>query len=171
MIEEEVTQKTWGVEWKIEKYEGRSADEIAGVEPDEVLTIEDNGLLNNGINFLLNRLAGGADVTYPAWNNANAYLKVGNGTAAFGAAQTDLQGGSTFERPMDVGYPSVAAQSISFRATFDTGEANFAWEEMGVKNGAGAISATVKLLNRRVASAGTKAAGSTWTLTLTITIS
>jgi hypothetical protein len=171
MAEERIdTQKTWRVDWRIEKYHGREADEIAGVEPDEIVLIEDNGLLNNGITALLDLLIGGGN--YPAFNNANSYLGVGDSTTAFSAAHTDLQAASNkLFKAMDATYPSVAAQTVSWRATFGTTEANFAWEEIGVKNGSGAISATVKLLNRRVATAGTKAAGSTWTLTLTITVS
>lgn len=167
---ENVAQKNWGVSWRVDKFLGRDADEIEGVAPDESLTIEDNGLLNAGITALLDLLAGGG--TYPAFNNANANLGVGDSNAAFSAAHTDLQAAvNKLFKGMDATYPQVAAQTITFRATFGAAEANFAWEELGVKNGAGAISGTVKLLNRRVASAGVKANGSTWTLTLTITVS
>jgi hypothetical protein len=167
---EHVSQKTWNVGWRVEKYLDREANEIEGLKPDETVIIEDNGLLNNGITALLDLLAGGG--TYPAFNNANTNLGVGDSTTAFSAAHTDLQAAvNKLFKAMDATYPQVAAQTITFRATFGSAEANFAWEEMGVKNGAGAVSGTVKLLNRRVATAGTKAAGSTWTLTLTITIS
>lgn len=165
-----VSQKNWAVSWRVEKFFHRDAHEIEGVKPDEVVEIEDNGLLNNGITALLDLLAGGGN--YPAYNNANANLGVGDSNVAFAATQTDLQAAvNKLYKTMDATYPQVAGQSITFRATFGGTDANFAWEEMAVKNGSGAVSATVKVLNRRVASSGVKANGSTWTLTLTITVS
>lgn len=174
-IEEIISGKNWKAKWTLEKRWGDWTDEdiLSGRAPDpyETVVIDGNGLLNDGINFLLNRLIGGADGTYPAWNNANAHIKVGNGTAAFAATQTDLQGGSTAEKPMDATYPQVSAQTATWRSTFGSSDANFTWEEVGVKNGSGAISSTVKLLNRKVQSFGTKVSGATWTMTLQITIS
>jgi hypothetical protein len=161
--------KNWRVRTRVEKYFGKDANQIAGCEPDEVVEGEGNLLLNDGITALLTLLIGGA--TYPAFSNANARLKVGNGTVAAAAAQTDLQGTSTAEAPMDMTYPSIVGQMVTFQATFGSSAANFAWEEWGIKNGAGAISATVKLLNRKVAASGTKDAGSTWTFQVAITIS
>lgn len=160
----------WRADWLIEKWHN-SASREAGDAPYEVIELPHNGLLNDGINFFLNRLIGGADGTYPAWNNANANIVVGNSAAAFAATQTDVQGASNATKAMDATYPTVAAQTVTFRSTFGASEGNFAWEEIGVKNGAGAISATVKLLNRRVGALGTKVSPAVWTVTLTITVS
>jgi|Deesub1362A_J573_1020465.scaffolds.fasta_scaffold00761_35 hypothetical protein len=80
--------------------------------------------------------------------------------------ETDLAGTNTAYVGMDAGYPSVSAQKVSFRSTFDTATGNFAWEEFTVKQSISAIN-----LNRKVISKGTKASGETWTVTLEITLS
>jgi hypothetical protein len=60
-------------------------------------------------------------------------------------------------------------------AVFGTADGNFAWEEWGLDVGTATVTAgtTVNavLLNRKVASNGTKASGQTWTATATITFS
>lgn len=169
-VHEAVSQTNWNVLWTIEKWH-READYLAGRPSDEVLEIPENGLLNNGINFLLNQIAGGSSGTYPYFSNANAYIKVGDDTTAFAASQTDLQAATNYaEAAMNATYPTIVSQTITFQSTFGTSAANFVWAEIGAKNGAGAISATVKLLNRKVATMGTKASGASWTVTLAITI-
>lgn len=163
----------WSISWRVLKYHSLDAHEITpDTVPDEVAEFEGNGLLNAGIGVLIDRLVTDAPgVNSAAFSSANARLKVGNGTTAFSAAHTDLQGGSTATAAMDGGFPSVAGQVITWQATFGAGVANFAWEEVGVQNGAGAINGTtVKMLNRRVGALGTKASG-TWVLQATVTIS
>jgi subtilisin family serine protease len=167
--QEQVSQKTWNVLWTIEKWH-READLQSGLAPDEVLQVPDNGLLSGGINFLLNQIIGGSSGTYPYFSNANAYIKVGTGTTAFDANASDLAGGSTAEAAMNSTYPIVTNTGCAWQATFSSGSGNFAWEEIAVKNGSGAVSSTVKLLNRKVATMGTKASGAAWTVTFTITI-
>lgn len=163
----------WNIRWRILKFNNLDADEInADSVPDEVAEFDGNGLLNSGIGVLINRLINDApDVNNAAFSSANARIKVGNGNAAFSAAHTDLQGGTTATAAMDATFPSVAAQTITWQASFGAGAANFAWEEIGVQNGAGAINGTtVKMLNRRVGSLGTKVTG-TWVVQATVTIS
>lgn len=161
--------KTWKVVWKVEKYRGDlKPTQIAKAKPYEVVIREDNGLCNAGITALLNLLAGTG--TYNAFNGANSYIRVGSGNTAFAASQTDLQGVSKTAQAVDGGYPSISGQTITWRATFGPSSANHAWEEVGVSNGA-SIAGNVVLLNRKVTSFGTKASGSTWTMTLAITIS
>jgi len=84
-----------------------------------------------------------------------------------------MQGASSTMKSMDATYPSRATNVITFRATFSTGEANFAWNEWTVAAGATTASGSGFLtgttnLNRKVASLGTKSTG-TWTLTAQIT--
>lgn len=166
------SKKTWEVRWTVKKYFDKDESEIDETTvPDEVIQIVDNLLLNAGINFLLNILIGGSAVTYPPWSNANANLTVGDSSTAAAATQTDMQAATNLATAgMDATFPSVTNQTVSFKATFGSGVANFAWNEVGAKNGAGAISSTIKMLNRKVASFGTKVAGSTWTMQLDITI-
>jgi hypothetical protein len=100
-----------------------------------------------------------------AFNNANAYLAVGNGTAAFSAAHTDLQGASKARKAMDATYPQRSGLQMTFRSSFASADANFAWEEWGIAN----ASTAGTMLNRVVAANGTKASGATWVFTVTLT--
>lgn len=110
----------------------------------------------------------GAVIANPAtlFNNANAYLGVGNGTTAFNASQTDLQGASKARQAMVATYPQVASNVLTFQSLFATGSANFAWEEWGTFN----ASSAGTMLNRKVEALGTKTSASSWQLTATLTI-
>jgi hypothetical protein len=120
--------------------------------------------LTNAYRDLLASLAAGAGGT--AFNNANAYIGVGDSTTAFAAAQTDLQAATNkFRKAMDATYPQVAANVLTYRATFGTADANFAWQEWGVFNAASAGT----MMNRKVESLGTKTSAQSWQLTVTIT--
>jgi hypothetical protein len=100
------------------------------------------------------------------FNNANAYLGVGNSTTVFAAAQTDLQGASKTRKVMDATYPQRATNVLTFRSTFGTSEANHAWDEWGVFNGStGGV-----MLNRKVEALGTKTSAQSWQLTATLTV-
>jgi hypothetical protein len=105
--------------------------------------------------------------SFTAFNNANAYLGVGDSSAAFAASQTDLQAASNKTRKaMQASYPSRAANVITFRSLFATGDANYAWEEWGVFN----ASSAGDMLSRKVESLGTKASTQSWQLTVDITV-
>lgn len=106
----------------------------------------------------------GAAVT--AFNNANSYIGVGDSTTAFAAAQTDLQAATNkLRKAMDATYPSGGSNVITFRSTFGTSDANFAWQEWGVFN----ASSGGTMLNRKVESLGTKTNTQTWQFTVTLT--
>ena len=156
------------VTWTVDKWHN-SKRFAQGLPPDETITEYGNGLLNGGITELLELLTGTGTTT--AYNNASANIVVGNSTTAFSAAHTDMQGASTAVKAMDATYPQVSGQTATWKATYGTSEANFAWEEVGVKNGSGAVSGTILMLNRKVQAFGTKASGATWTMTLTLTVS
>ena len=66
---------------------------------------------------------------------------------------------------MDVGYPVVNSNVVTFRATFSQAEANFAWNEWGIFN---AESGGV-MLNRSVESNGTKQDNQTWVMEVSLT--
>lgn len=106
----------------------------------------------------------GADVD--PFDATNAHLGVGNGTAVFAATQTDLQGASSLRKPMDGGYPTDSTNVLTYRATFGTADANFAWEEWGVFN----ANSAGTMLNRRVESLGTKPDTQSWQFTVTLTV-
>ncbi len=102
----------------------------------------------------------------PLFNNANAHLGVGNSTTAFSQAQTDLVGASKTRKAMDATYPSVAVNVITAQATFGTADANHAWDEVGLFNGASGNT----MMSRVVVALGTKTSASTFVLTHTLTI-
>jgi len=156
----------WKTRWVLEKFKGDlTAEECENAVPYEVLEFEGNILLNEGINEMWKLICGG---TATPFNNANARLGVGDGTTAEDATQTGLQGINTAYKAMDSGYPTYGtAQKATFRATFGGTEANFAWEEVVVDNGATAG----VTMNRKVQSLGSKASGTTWQLTCEITLS
>ena len=101
------------------------------------------------------------------FNNANAYLGVGDSSTAFANTQTDLQAASNkLRKAMDATYPQRATNVTTFRATFATGDANFAWQEWAVFNASSAGS----MLNRKVESLGTKTSAQSWQLTVNLTL-
>ena len=107
----------------------------------------------------------GAAVT--AFNNANAYIGVGDSTTAFNASQTDLVAATNkLRKAMDATYPQGSSNVITFRSTFATGDANFAWQEWGVFN----ASSAGTMLSRKVESLGTKTSAQTWQFTVTLTV-
>lgn len=174
----------WRARWTVRKYQGDwTAEQIdAGLapEPYEVIEREGNLLMYGGASNLWQALIGngtttaGQTLTY--FNNAQAAIGVGDSTMAAAATQTDLQAASNkLRKAMDATYPSHAdgtssgAASITFRSTFSSSDANFAWQEWGIFNSATA--ATGRMLNRKVESLGTKVSGATWQLTCTLTLS
>ncbi len=222
--------------WKVCKYK-TDEDYIQGRKPFEVVDVDGNLLLNEGIQEMLDLMIAAAGTT--AYDNTNARLGVGNealtaitgtsiqmtngsaavvgvgtsfttqlavgdlvaldaddvlaevqsitddlnlvltanysgaggtGTGAFAAAivatETALKGASSLYKAMEATYPSRSAQTVTFRSVFTSTEANFAWREVSLDNGA----TRNRNLNRKIQSLGTKSTG-TWTLELTLTIS
>jgi hypothetical protein len=98
-------------------------------------------------------------------NSTNARLAVGTSTQAFNAADTDLVG-TKFRKGMDNPFPTRSNNVVTYRATFDLNEANFAWNEWGVANAASGG----MMINRRVESLGEKNSTQTWIFTATLTI-
>lgn len=106
----------------------------------------------------------GAAVT--AFNNANSYIGVGDSTTAFAAGQTDLQAATNkMRKAQDATYPTGGANVLTFRSTFATGDANWAWQEWGIFNAASGGT----MLSRKVESLGTKTNTQTWQFTTVLT--
>ena len=168
----------WHCKWRVEKFFDTDEHEIAGKIPDEVFEDEGNLLMNGGVSCLWEALLGNgtgtAAQTLTYFNNGNAYIGVGDSSTAAAATQTDLQAASnTTRQGMASTYPQhtdgiiSGSQTITFQAVFGSGSANYTWAEWGIFNG----SSGGRMLNRAVSAMGTKASGSTWTITATITIS
>lgn len=152
----------WQPRWRIEKYHG----DICPENLYDVNEFDGNLLLNEGITSLLTLLIGGSET---AFNNANAYIGIGDGTTAATATQTGLVGTNKTYRPMDATYPQVAGQTVTFRSTYGPNDGNHAWREFTVANG---NSDSAKNLNRKVESAlRSKVNPDTWVVQLTVTIS
>jgi len=102
------------------------------------------------------------------FNAANAHLAVGDSVVAFAATQTDLQAATNkLRKAMDSTFPTRATNVLTFKSTFITTEANFAWDEIGVFNAA----AAGVMLSRVVTPLGTKTSASSFALTHTVTFS
>lgn len=167
------------------RYERDDLYTLVGAPDEYAEDAPSNLLLNNGITSLLNRLIGNTG-SFGAYANGTARVGVGTATAVEVATQTDLQAAAgtanRFFQPCAASYPQVTGSpttTMTSQSTFGTADGNFAWQEWGVDGGGASGNATVgtngasnaALLNRKVASLGTKASGSTWTITTNITIS
>lgn len=160
----------WQPRWRLEKFNNCPDHETAvreGRIPDEIIEVDGNVLLNGGITVLLKLLVG---ATATAYNAANSNIAVGNSNTAESATQTNLQGTIALAG-MNSTYPSVSGQTATWQASYGSSAANFQWNEVGVQNGTGTPADPVWLLNRKVQNFGTKVSGSTWTMTLSLTIS
>ena len=117
-----------------------------------------------GRNFMVASTVAAASTPF---SNANSYIGVGDSTTAYAAGQTDLQASTNkLRKAMDATYPQLSTNVITFRSTFGTSDANFAWQEWGVFNG----SSGGTMLNRKVESLGTKTSAQTWQFTVTLTV-
>ena len=190
-----MTTVTDGIKWRatatVEKFDVEAVDEARaatglvkpsaadfaalGIAPKEVIEGGPNLITTNGLNRVMNLLIGSGQ----AATNTATRIGVGNSTTAASAGQTDLQASSgssnRYFMTMDATYPSVSGAVATFKATFGTADANFAWEEWCVDIGTPTVSAgtTVNalMLNRKVQSFGTKTSSASWVLTVTATLS
>jgi hypothetical protein len=171
----------WHAKWTVHAFNdpGNRIAKLAnrGVSIDDLLIayksqflgvkeIEGNLLLNAGINQIWCLVCGTGGTQFSA---ANGYIAVGTSTTAENATQTALvaTGASLATATMDSTYPTYGtSQKATWRSTFGTGVANFAWNEIAVLNAAAGT-----LMNRKVQAMGTKASGTTWVATLEITLS
>lgn len=168
-----IDKANWHARWVVEKFHEditpfrewqREGDFYRAHKPYERIEREGNILVNAGIQLLEDLLIGAGGTVF---SNANARVGVGDSSTAAAASQTDLQAASNkFRRVMEATFPSRASQTLSFKSSFATGEANFAWAEWAVFNAGTAGT----MLNRKVEALGTKTSG-TWTLEVGITIS
>lgn len=147
-----------------------------GITPDDTAEAANNLITTAGLTRITSLIiAGGGQ----AATNTAARIGAGNGSTAAAVGDTDLSAAAgsanRWFQIMDATYPQVAAGAITFRSTWASADGNFQWNEWGVDIGtptvtsSNAVAAT--LLNRKVASLGTKVSGAAWTLTATLTLS
>jgi hypothetical protein len=182
-MEKAVDKVSWKARWRIDKFRDptgeiakmlrMSASMIAVMRqfPEAFVAAEEfesNVALNEGLQGVI-KLIWGLASPPTAWDNSNARLGVGDSNTAESASQTGLQAATNKTyKAMDSGYPARTNQTAEWRATFGSGDANYAWEEYTVVN---AADDTGVNLNRKISSKGTKVSGETWTLSLQITFS
>lgn len=143
--------------FRVEKF--RDGEEA----PYEVQEFE-NTYVNTGGAAFLDRLIGTGAT---AFDNTNAYLGVGDSSTSTTSGMTDLQAATNKVRvAMDATFPSRSGQVMTWKSTFGSGVGNFAWQEFALFN----ASSGGTMLSRGTQSLGTKASGTTWVLTYTITI-
>ena len=150
----------------IEPYRGREDEFHQLFQPYEVIEGEGNCLLNTGIDEIWDLVTGAVSGASHIFDNAAAQIGVGDSNTAADATQTDLQAATNKTyKGMESGYPTSTSQKATFKASFGSSEANYAWEEWVVKQSTSSI-----CLNRKVESLGTKSTG-TWTLEVEISLS
>ncbi|MEV6154929.1 hypothetical protein AB0L53_31770 [Nonomuraea sp. NPDC052129] len=165
----------WKAAWRLAKFWG---DDIGpDAVPYDVIERAGNLLMHGGASMMWQALIGNGNATpgqaLTYFNNANAFLGVGDSSAAAAATQTDLQAASNkVRKAMDSAFPqhtdgtTPANATVTFRSTFATADANFAWNEWGIFNGA----AGGRMLNRKVETLGSKTSAASWVLTVTLTL-
>jgi len=111
-----------------------------------------------------------------------AFIHVGSSTSAEVSSQNGVLGTSSerYIKAMDSGFPkrndgtdSTGVNILAYRATFTTSEANFPWNEWGVKNTTASATSTTlgTLFNRKVdTTLGTKVNTQSWQFKALLTI-
>jgi len=158
LVESPQERGIWHADWRIDKYH----DGVVDGNPDEVLEVEGNLLVNAGIVVMLNLLARNTGTAFTT--GANAHVAAGSNATVADPTDTAL---GTILGVREVATAVVSAQTVTFQATFAAGQATGLWEEVGAFN---ALAAGT-MLNHLVSSLGNKGVNSAWVLTLTITIS
>ncbi len=147
--------------FRLELFDGEYAE---GKKPFKTMGFE-NAYVDTGGALLLDLLIGGAGTVF---NNANAHIGVGDSSSAVAAGQTDLLASSNKTRKaMDSTFPSRTGQVMTFKSTFGTDDANYAWNEMAIFN---ASSAGTMLCRSLVSSPFTKTSGISVVATYTLTV-
>lgn len=172
---------TWNCKARLLKYHeditpfaklGREALFHKLFKPFEVIEMEGNCLLNTGINEMWDIITGehSADVADHYFDEANAQIGVGDSTDEEDATESDLQAATNkCYKAMETGFPTSLTQKATFKSSFGSSDANYAWNEWVVKSVDGTNPTNI-CLNRKVESLGTKSTG-TWTLEVDITLS
>lgn len=145
-----------------------------GIKPEGV-RLSLNGATNQGMSDYNGGLTGIGSLPSPVYSNANAKIGVGDSATAFAVTQTDLQAivNAANRRidAMDATFPTVSNGLLTFRSTFLAANANFAWQEWVVTNsGAVGSGSLTRIVNRAVASLGTKPSSQAWQFTATLTL-
>lgn len=155
-----------------------SRSEFADTFENLFLTVGVTMMWQQAIGTTISANSGGSPAgTYAYLNNTQARICVGDSSTAASAGQTWLQAVTNkFCVVMDATFPTQTTNQAVFRATFGSGNGNYAWQEFVIDNngGSNATSTTQSggsALDRVVSNQGTKASGQTWQPSMTLSIS
>jgi hypothetical protein len=178
--------KMFGI-WQVEKYNvpvdkgkpGELAEfwrevKSGRLKPHEILETA-NVLLQTGMLEMWDLIKGTVSTNH-LFNSTDTKIGIGDDATAAGPTQTDLLAASNKTYiAMDSGWPKTRTDDgalgygvFQTKATFGTGDANYAWAEAVVKN---TNAASLKCLCRAATGWGTKTSAATWVATHTITLS
>lgn len=153
-------------------------DLAALVKPSEVVEWEGNLLCNAGIARMEDLLIGAGGQAY---TNTFARIGVGNGAGTAAATDTDLSAAAgsanRWFQAMLATFPSRSAQTLTFKSSYASADANFTWNEWAIDAGGAGTSTSsavvgAPLLNHRTSAAlGQKAVGAVWDFTGTVLLS
>lgn len=174
------------IDYALPKYNGKAVRSDGSIiEAYDSIEVEGNLLVIGGASIQWQTLIGNGVTTVSAatgyFNNANTNISVGDSSTAAADTQTELQAATNRTRKgMDATYPlhtdttgTAGSKSITFRSTFITTDANYAWQEWGIFNGPGTGGPPTtgsRMLNRKVESLGTKTSAATWVLTISLSL-
>lgn len=178
-----VESAKWSIHGIVEKFEVGDDSELGelsgselllrGLKPLEVVEFDGNLLVNAGAARLMDLLIGAGGTAYA---NGTCRIGVGDTATAATAADTDLgaASGGTHRQFVvtDSTFPSRSGQTITFKSTFTTGLANFAWAEWGIDNGTtNGTTVVATFLNHKITSLGTKTSSASWAFSVTLVVS
>lgn len=117
------------------------------------------------------------DSTSERFGSTGAYVHVGSSTAAEDTTHNSMQSTAATVKAMSAGYPkrndgtdSTGANILAYRALFATNEANYSWNEWGIKNTTATATGTGTLFQRKLEDLGTKPSTQSWQLTILLTL-
>lgn len=168
-------------------YEPKAADYARlSIIPNDEAEAHGNLLTTAGLQRITNLIIGAGGQAFAS--TATAAVGVGSTATAAGVGNTTLLADGTAENGT-VGCRYQAVDStptavngvITAVSTFASGFGNFAWQEWcwaaitggltAANNLAGVGTTSEQMLNRKVASLGTKVSGASWVFTTTVTLS
>lgn len=149
-------------QYSVYKYDG----EVAPENLYQVVECPPNLFLTAGVTRLWQLIAG---VSAVHLDSSTTRLAVGDSSTAPTATDTDLLGTNKF-RKLVSGAPVISGKQITYSAQFETGEANFAWLEVGVGWAASGVDTLVSRSAITSPGLGTKVNTAVWVLNWTLTI-
>lgn len=143
--------------------------EVAPENLYEIVECPPNLFLTAGVTRLWQLIAG-VSAAHLA-DATSVWLAVGDSSTTPTATDANLLGTNRFRKPVS-GAPVISGKQITFSAQFETGDANFAWLEVGVAWSA-TVTAADTLVSRSAITSpglGTKVNTAVWVLNWTLTI-